>query len=203
MRIANDAGGHPLFVEELARQAALGGSASSDVKLDDAIWSRVAQLDRPARELAELVAVAGKPLPQQVAAAAARLEPGEFQRHAAILRASNLARTSGARWEDAIEPYHDRVLEAVLARLEPLRRSALHEALAIALEASSHSDAETLTVHWREAGNASRAASYAATAGNQALSAFAFDRAASWFGQALELLPQNDDDHRSLRIKSG
>jgi eukaryotic-like serine/threonine-protein kinase len=167
-RIATDASGHPLFVEELARHAALGAAVAGETRLDDAIWARVTQLPQAAREIAELAAVAGKPVPQQVAAAAAHLEPGAFQRGTAVLRASNLVRTSGARWEDAIEPYHDRIREAMLARLTPSRRAALHEALAIAFEAASSSDSETLAVHWREAGNFNRAAAYADAAGDQA-----------------------------------
>ena len=202
-RIATDAAGHPLFVEELARHAALGAIVSGETRLDDAIWARVAQLQTAARDIAELVAVAGKPVPQQVAAAATHLEPSMFQRSAAVLRASNLVRTSGARWEDAIEPYHDRIREAVLARLIPARRVALHEALAIAFEASSSSDPETLAVHWLEAGNAARAAAYAEAAGDQASETYAFERAAAWFEQALELLPLTHASRRSVRIKLG
>jgi eukaryotic-like serine/threonine-protein kinase len=201
--IATEAGGHPLFVEELARHVALGGSARDDVKLDDAIWSRILQLETPTRQMAELVAIAGKPIPQEVAAAAAHVEPAEFNRRAATLRVSNLVRTGGARWSDAIEPYHDRVREAVLAQLEPERRRELHEALAIAFEASSHVDAETLAMHWREAGNSARAAHYAVAAGDQALKTFAFDRAAQWYEQALELLPAELGSRRELRVKLG
>jgi tRNA A-37 threonylcarbamoyl transferase component Bud32 len=206
-RIAAEAGGHPLFVEELVRRAALGGAAAADLRLDEAIWARIVQLEARTREVAELVAVAGKPLPQQIAAAAARLDPAEFPRTLAILRASNLVRTTGAAyvqpWADAIEPYHDRVREAVLARLQPLRRQAMHEALAVAFEASSHLDPETLAMHWREAGNASLAASYAAAAGDQAFRTFAFDRATAWFEQALDLLPESHATRRELRIKLG
>src|SRR5208337_4721742 len=101
---------------------ALGGSARDDVKLDDAIWSRILQLEGPTRKMAELVAIAGKPIPQEVAAAAAQVEPAEFARRSATLRVANLVRTGGARWADAIEPYHDRVREAVLARTAPERR---------------------------------------------------------------------------------
>jgi tRNA A-37 threonylcarbamoyl transferase component Bud32 len=208
--IAAEAGGHPLFVEELVRRAVMGGPAEANLRLDDAIWKRIAELEPRTHEVAELVAVAGKPLPQQVAAAAARLEPGEFPRRVAVLRASNLVRTSGAAyvqpWADAIviEPYHDRVSEAVLARLEPSRRRALHEALAVAFEASSHLDPEALALHWREAGSAARAAEYAVRAGDQAFRTFAFDRATSWFEQALDLLPESDAAaRRGLRVKLG
>jgi eukaryotic-like serine/threonine-protein kinase len=206
-RIAAEAGGHPLFVEELAHRAALGGPAAADLRLDEAIWARVAGLESRTREVAELVAVAGKPLPQNVVAAAARLEPAAFPQRLAILRASNLVRQTGAAyaqpWADAIEPYHDRVGEAVLARLEPLRRRALHEALAIAFEASSDVDPETLALHWREAGNASVAAGYAARAGDQAFRTFAFDRATAWFEQALDLLPEGHPSRRELRVNLG
>ncbi len=190
--IASEAGGHPLFVEELARHVALGGSARDDVKLEG-----------PTREMAELVAIAGKPIPQEVAAAAAHIEPAEFNRRAATLRVSNLVRTGGARWADAIEPYHDRVREAVLAQLAPERRRALHEALAIAFEASSHHDPETLATHWREAGNQARASRYSVAAGDQASKTFAFDRAARWYEQALELLSPDDGTRRDLRVKLG
>jgi tetratricopeptide (TPR) repeat protein len=201
--VAGEARGHPLFLEELTRHVARGGSAKDDVKLDDAIWARVADLDPKARELAEIVVVAGKPLPQQVVAAAARVEPLEFNRFIAVLRAANLVRTGGARWADAIEPYHDRVREAVLAQLTAERKRALHEALANAFQASSQEDAETLALHWREAGNASHASRYAALAGDQAARAFAFDRAAQCYEQALALLPAGHPGRRELRVKLG
>jgi serine/threonine protein kinase len=202
-RIATEGRGHPLFVEELARHVALGRPAQKEVKLDDAIWARIETLDQRTREMAELIAIAGKPVPQEVVAEAARVEPGEFPRRCAVLRASNIVRTGGARWADAIEPYHDRVREAVLARLGPERRRALHEALAVAIEASSHGDAETLAAHWIEAGDRSRAARYVAAAGDQAAKAFAFDRAIDWYSQALELEGPTGIARSALRIKLG
>jgi tRNA A-37 threonylcarbamoyl transferase component Bud32/tetratricopeptide (TPR) repeat protein len=199
--IAVEAGGHPLFVEELAHRVAQSGVVGVHLRLDDVIWSRVAQLDDAARNVAEILAVAGKPLSRQIAAAAARLEPASFQSTAAALRAANLVRTSGARWADSVEPYHDRVREAVVAGMDPERRRVLHEALATAFEDSSLVDAEALAVHWREAGNAPRAADYAERAGHQASRTFAFDRASSWFEQALELLPHDHPQRRELHIQ--
>ena len=202
--IASEAGGHPLFVEELTRHAALGGETRGDVNLDDAIWSRVTRLEPATREMAELVAIAGKPVPQEVIAAAAHFDPTEFTRRAAILRVSNLVRTGGTRWADAIEPYHDRVREAVLAQLDPARRRALHEALAIAFEASSSRlDPETLATHWHEAGNDRRAAAHAIAAGDQATRTFAFERAAQWFEWAVAWLPGDDPNRRTLQTRVG
>jgi eukaryotic-like serine/threonine-protein kinase len=201
-RIAVEASGHPLFVEELARHAALGTTASN-VALDEMIWSRVLGLPPRAREIIELVSVAGKPLPQQVAADAAGLEPASFQQGAAALRASNLIRTGGAGWADTIETYHDRVRETVLERLHADRPQLLHRALARAFEASGTVDPETLAGHFRGAGEAARTAVYVEAAGDQAAAAFAFDQAATWFGEALASLPPRDPRRPTLHIKLG
>jgi serine/threonine protein kinase/tetratricopeptide (TPR) repeat protein len=194
-RIAQEASGHPLFVEELVRHVALGGSTEHEhdvkVKLDEAIWSRIAQLEPETRRIAEVIVTAGKPLPQGVVETVAALEPADFHRRVAVLRASNLVRTGGARRGDAIEPYHDRVREAVLAHLEPKPRRSMHEALALAFETSGQEDPETIAMHWREAGNARRAAKFTIEAGNLARRAFAFERAAQWYEQAAAILEQN------------
>ncbi len=201
VRIAREAGGHPLFVEELARHVGVSRGATSEVVLDDAIWGRVSKLDPVVRSMAELLAVAGKPVPLGVIGTAARCEPAEVTPGVAALRAAKLVRMGAARSADTIEPYHDRVREAVLAKLDAERRRALHQQLAIAFESSSHHNPETLATHWRGAGDASRAAVYAATAGDQAFRAFAFDRAASWYEQAFELTDGNAADRRALRAK--
>jgi tetratricopeptide (TPR) repeat protein len=202
-QIATEGGGHPLFVEELARHVGLGRPSAESGMLDGAIWSRIAQLEPQTRAIAEIVAVAGRPLAQEVVAEAAGIEPAKFNRMVAILRASNLVRTGGSRWVDAIEPYHGRIGEAVLTRLEPARRRALHEALALAFEARSHMDPETLALHWREGGNASRAATYAVAAGDYASRTFAFDRAAQWYEQALDLLDEGHPTRRELHVRLG
>jgi serine/threonine protein kinase len=202
-QLVAEAGGHPLFLEELARHASLGQETHREVKLDDAIWTRVRDLEPAARTVAEIVAVAGKPLATEVVAAAANLEPGELARRTATLRAANLVRSGGGRWSEAIEPYHDRVREAVLAQLDPERTRRVHEALAIAYEAGSHKDVETLAAHWHGAGNAARAAHYGELAGDEARSALAFDRAARWYDEALALVPDAPAARRGLCVKMG
>src|SRR5262249_7286972 len=67
--IAEEAKGHPLFIDELVRHAQeTAGKARGEVKLEDALWARVLRLEAPVRTLVELVAMAGGPLPQDVAA---------------------------------------------------------------------------------------------------------------------------------------
>src|SRR5262249_8581047 len=163
--IARAAEGHPLFITELVRHARAGpmpGDGSADARflpelqLEEALWSRIERLRVDARRLVELLAVAGGPLTLTVAAQAAGLEPGEFTRHAATVRAANLVRTSGVRRTDAIAPYHDRVRAAALTHLSPETQREWHERLAVALESTG--DAEARASHWRAAGQPERAA---------------------------------------------
>ena len=120
-------------------------------------------------------------------ARAASADFDDFARRISQLRVINLVRIGGARRLDAVEPYHDRVREAVLGSLAPDRRQGLHERLALSLEGAERADAETLAVHWRGAGKAERAARYAITAAEEAAAAVAFRRAARLYQLALEL----------------
>ncbi|HTM21426.1 MAG TPA: AAA family ATPase, partial [Kofleriaceae bacterium] len=177
--IAAEAGGHPLFIDELIRHALLGGRPGR-LDLDDALWARISKLDDGERRVLTLCAVAGAPLAQEVAARAAELALGELQRLVAVLRVANLVRTRGPRPTDTIEAYHDRV-------------RAGHERLALALETAEHPDAEALALHWHEAGRPDQAARHALVAAEQAAAALAFDRAARLYQIAVELAPAGTD----------
>jgi len=159
--IASEASGHPLFIDELALHAAAGHDTTK-LLLDDALGARIAQLDPAAQRVTELVALALAPLTQDAVAAAAAMTPGELAPIVSLLRASNVVRTSGVRVTDRIEPYHDRVRQAVLRRIDPDTRRARHEALATVIAARQPRGAEGLAVHWREAGHPAIAAKYAA-----------------------------------------
>ncbi len=181
--IARESRGHPFFIGELARQA---GSRDATVPtLQEAIWSRVAKLDEPARRILELVAVARAPIAEQVAAEATALDFGEFIREATALRTQNLLRMSGTGRGDVVEAYHDRIVAAVLAHLDGDALRTRHEQIALAMEASG--DPEALAMHWRGAGRPERAATHAVAAADQAITTLAFDRAARLYRLALEL----------------
>ena len=113
--IADEAGGHPLFIDELVRHSARTATGAAPLRLDDALWARVARLERRRAQLLELVAVAGAPLAAGDRARRRRrrrLRPSSREQ-VALLRVAHLVRTAGQRGDDAIEPYHDRVREAV------------------------------------------------------------------------------------------
>jgi eukaryotic-like serine/threonine-protein kinase len=201
-RTAKEAQGHPLFIDELVRRAREPGQPER-LRLDDALWARIQRQDEAARHLLEIVALAGAPLVQETAAAAAALELDELARVEAALRGANLARTSGPRPSDLIECYHDRVREAIVARLSPERRRELYGKLAAALELTARGSPEELSVSWREAGDLDKAAWYAAEAAARAADVLAFDRAARLYRQALELKPLEGAGGRALQVALG
>jgi tetratricopeptide (TPR) repeat protein len=185
--IAREAGGHPLFIDALVRHAVIAGTKTSGSRLEDALWARVAALAPGPQRVMQILAVAGKPVTQEVLADAVGGDRAELGRHVSLLRVAHLASIAGARASDTIEPYHDRVRSAVLANLAPDVLAACHRALAIALERAPRRDAEALVRHWREGGDAAHAARYAVVAGDEAAGALAFDRASALYETAIEL----------------
>jgi hypothetical protein len=217
--VADEAEGHPLFIETLVRFGALAAAARPGMRLADVLWARVSALDEPARQLLFVVAVAGWPLSPELAVRMAVLPTGELDIAMAQLRQARLVRLADGPDKGAIEPYHDRVREAVLHNLDAETRKRCHRALASGLLAmgaadrggegllpqgesaatDAHkpprasnvfSDAEAIAVHLHGAGELSQAAHYMAEGADRAAAAFAFDRAARLYRQALELHAQ-------------
>ena len=124
--IAAEAGGHPMFIDELVRHMSAEGSTPSSRRLDDAISARIERLDDSARGLVEICSVHGGPLAQGVAARATECELAALGAHVRKLRIASLVRSSGALGTDTVEPYHDRIREAVVAHMEPKSRASCH-----------------------------------------------------------------------------
>jgi predicted Ser/Thr protein kinase len=203
--IARETQGHPLYISELVRYAATrGSSADGDtaIRLDDAIRARIAELPVEARAIVDVLAVAGEPLPLDIVRDVVDLEPGLVQRSAAMLRVAHLVRGG---LDGAIEPYHDRVREAVRDGMADDKRLALHKRLAYALEASplARSRPELMLVHLDVAGEHARAAEVAVAAAQRAVTAGAFDQAAGLFGLALRSGHLDPVRSRALRIAMG
>jgi tetratricopeptide (TPR) repeat protein len=166
------------------------------------VRARVLALPEAARRLLEVVAVAGQPLEAEIADSAAGL--GDDTSALTVLRAGHLVRARGSAERQEIEPYHDRIREAVVARIAPEALAGYHRRLAAALEASGRADSEQLALHYQEAGLAERAAEFAVLAAERAVQTLAFDRAARLYRMALELEPARDaHSRRALTVKMG
>jgi eukaryotic-like serine/threonine-protein kinase len=195
-RIAYEAAGHPLFIDELVRQnvEAIGQSAA-DVTLDSVLWARVEALAPQARTLVHLVAVARGSLPLRVLTRAARQTLAEVSTLATLilLRNEHLLELDGTSATSHARAYHDRINAATLLHLPKERRAELHAALAQALEVEPERDPEQLAVHWREAGDSEAAAGYALAAAGRAAAGLAFEQAASLYQMALDSWPSHPD----------
>jgi len=194
-----ESAGNPLFVEELVRwtQESEEPEREDAVRLDDVLRSRIDALDAGARGLLETVAISGRPMARRLAYAAAGLKESDQAEIQALL-GGRLLRTGGGDETTLLEPFHDRIREAVLLDLAGPTLRSRHLALAKAMEALGSGDAETLTEHFCGAGQLERAGVYAVTAARQAVAASAFGRGATLYRLALRLRPEGDD-RRTLR----
>jgi hypothetical protein len=216
--LISDAGGHPLFLREIARHAVVTDGAAAP-RLDDALWQRINALEPAARQLLVLTAVAGQPTAQAAVAdallAADGTRPAEqtgrnyssnFARVAdqiGELRHASLICTTGSHPNDTIEPYHDRIRETVLIHLEASERQRTHLLLAGALERAGTRDAEALAHHFQQGGARELAYGYSVAAADQAASALAFDRAARLYRRSLDLATPGAAATGDLRRKLG
>jgi tetratricopeptide (TPR) repeat protein len=198
--VAVEAAGHPMFIEALVRHRLEHPDANGTVRLDEALVARSETLGPEARRLLDFVCVAGGPVQQEVCAHAAGVPFGDFVSQVATLRSASLVKTHGARRADAVEPYHDRVRESVVARLGAEERRDLHARLGKALEDSGGADAEVLAHHFHEGGDPRRAGRYATRAADQAQAAYAFERAARLYRLALELDAGTPAQKRRLQL---
>jgi hypothetical protein len=105
-RIAEEAGGHPLYVAELVCHAVMVGDAKrAPIRLGDAIRARIENHDAPARHVLEIAAISASPLSTKTLRLAAAMEVGEFERVTSTLRAANLLRSTTLT--PSIESCHD------------------------------------------------------------------------------------------------
>ncbi len=187
--ICREARGRPFLVRELCdiptpRAASRG--AAAEVSVDALVRARVASLPEGSRRLLEVLSVAGRPVDRAAAQKAA--ETGDDGPSAyLLLRATRLVRSRDAGGRDELEPYHDRIGEAVAAGLSPERRAECGRRLAAALEGTDHTDPETLATYYLDGGDRARAAALILVAAAAAAGSLAFDGAARLYRQARDL----------------
>ena len=201
-RVAEEAGGVPLFIAELAIHTQTTASPDSrPVSFIELVRRRIAQLPDNARELVELAAVSGEPISQRVAATSLAAAPESLGRAIRHLRTVNLMQAAGGRATDRVECYHTRIRECVRAQLPRERVRACHRQLALALEQWSEGSNAQLARHWKGAGEEERAAEHARAAAEEATRQFDFHRAARFYRMALAPgAVGSAEERRSLRV---
>ncbi len=185
--IVREAAGNPFLLEQLSHYAMMSErAATAGITLATMIDERIKQLPPGSRQFLDTLAVAGRPVNQDVAVSATGLyyEPTELLN---ALRAAQFVRSGGTGY--SIELYHDRIGETLVSLLAPDARRQIHRRLAQAIEARGLDDPEALYEDYLGAGEEDRAALHAEAAARKAASALAFDRAALYYRRAIELRP--------------
>jgi serine/threonine protein kinase len=202
MRIVEETGGHPLFIGELVRYAAADSRAATrQLRLEEAIWARVSQLQPAAIDVLKFLAVAVAPLPEGLIYAAAGLEASNFHRTISALRVRHLVRVS-AFANGSLEVYHDRVRQSVSAQIGDGERVLLNERCAAALESSGIAVLPEILIHHLEgARKFDRAARKALEAAERAQAGLAFDQAARLYEAALRLAQWSESESRQILLR--
>jgi eukaryotic-like serine/threonine-protein kinase len=200
--LVREAGGHPLFLIELARST--DGHATGSSSLGELIARRVRALPASAVALLQAAAIAARPMPAAQLASVAGLDGlgSELLR----LRAERLLRVRRVGPEESavVEPYHDRVRAAVIAAIDAPAQRRIHAALAAQLETTGRpGDLEPLVEHCLGAGDGPRAARHAARAAVAAEEALAFHRAGELYRVALEHGDLGGAERRALLRRAG
>ena len=214
-----EAAGHPLFLAELARAAREGRFDRHAGALLDVLRDRIGQHDQIERDFLEMAAIAGAPMPYQIIARAAGLDVGECHARIGRLKVAQLLRVSLVGDDRCVEPYHDRVREAVMERLreDPARpvelRLRLGRALLDAAPDSALRGRIFIIVQHLNAARAllsdpeerRRHAELNLLASREARLATAYDRARAYAGIGLELLGETGRDsafevYRDLQV---
>jgi eukaryotic-like serine/threonine-protein kinase len=201
--VAEQAGGNPFFIRELARgerslpSDAAAPSLAQLVVLDEHVLKRKQQLRSEASLVLDLVCVAGRPVELTVLVQATAL--GAVADTASrSLTAARLARHSVRRGTACLEPYHDRVREPIVRALDEATRRALHERLSDAIIALGMDVPEALVGHLEAAGKRAEAYQHALVCAARAMSSLAFERAAALFARCVSLCVGSDAERREL-----
>ena len=202
-RIAHEAAGNPLFIDELARYMRNHSQLSSGMtELAEVLYKRIAVLPEAARRLLEVISVAGQPLDRQVARSLARLE-GDEQAALALLRNELLVRQSSDANYEGIETYHARIRETVVARMDEDHRVGMHSDLAHALSEREGVDPELVARHYIAAKLPGDAVPFLWRAAEHATEALAFERAAQLWEMVLEYGEWSSEQRRDVSARRG
>jgi serine/threonine protein kinase len=186
--IVHEAGGSPFLLEQLTHYGMMNErAATAGITLSTMLDERIRQLPYGSRQFLDTLAVARRPVNQDVAVSAAELH-GDALKVLSALRTAQFVRSGGTGY--GVEIYHDRIAETLASSLADDERRQIHRRLAQALEARGLDDPEALYEDYLGAGEEDRAAVHAEAAARKAASALAFDRAALYYRRAIELRPK-------------
>ena len=207
-RLADAAGGNPLFLEELAASIAEGATGRDQIPpgITAIIASRIDALPVPERRIVRHASVVGKIFWRgaltgesdvQLDAVLSALEYRD------LIRREPASRIAG---DEEFSFKHMLIREVAYSTLSRAIRRERHAAVAGFIEGAASDRvaewASLLAHHWREAGDDTRAVEYLLLAADTASRGWAKGEAVSQYSAALELIPDSDHDRRqAIRLK--
>ena len=207
-KIAGDAEGNPLFVEELVAAAGTKGIPET---LRDLMLARFASLDDDARHLVTVAAVIGARAPRAWLSIASGLDgPRARTATRAVADAGVLVADEGGGYEFR----HALLRQAVLDDLLPDDRVELHRAVAQALSDNGEcavgvDRVAELAHHWDAAEDASLALRWLVAAARQAQATYAseaafeaYERALVWWDAVVNAAEVAGTDHAALLLEA-
>lgn len=195
--IVREGAGNPLLIAQMVRYAEPGRPEPAGLSVQAMILRRLAGLPNAARKLLEAVALADQPLPQSTIQRAAGVDADDFS-GAWTLLSERLVRTSEHGGRKEMECYHDKIREAVVARMDAGLRREWHLRLAHALEHQGGVEPALLATHFAGADDSEKTTHYARIAAEAAHFALAFDRAAAFYRMMLEHGKQPPEERRAV-----
>ena len=196
-RLAEEAQGNPFLIRELADFG--GGMELGGLALRSAVAQHAELLSEQARRVLEVLVVAGRRLDIGLASRAA--DVGQtFEAAVMLLRSQHLIKAADSRGQQ-IEPYHDRIREAILQGLSRETLAERHRDLVRGLESTPDPDSAILAFHLEGAGEGQRATELYLQAARAAEASLAPLNAASHYAKAVELTKE-DDPQRQVALEA-
>jgi DNA-binding CsgD family transcriptional regulator/tetratricopeptide (TPR) repeat protein len=193
--------GNPFFTEQLMAVALATGAAEGGPPVPTALSARLAGLlaaragrcAGEARAVLDALAVAGRPLGEDLLGAVTGLDAGAVRRGLRELAVARLL-ADGTTPQGGHRPRHALLAEVVAAGLLPGERVLLHERTAGALEAADGKAlAGEAAGHWQAAGRPAEELLARVAAAGAAERVFGYAQAATHWQRAIELWPEVPD----------
>jgi len=206
--VVRSAEGNPLFIEELAASLAEGtGSASAQLptSVRAIVAARLDALPTDERSVLIDASVVGRVFWR--GAVARMAERDDLSRLLGSLEERDLVRreaVSRIQGDQQFAFKHALIHEVAYQRLPRAARRERHSAVAAYLEETTGDVGQTteaLAHHWREAGQPERAVDCLLVAAEQAGRGWAKAHALALYSAALELLPEDDERRRPIRMR--
>ncbi len=189
-RVASAAGGSPFIIRHVAGEVVTTrGADAATTSPSELIARQLARASTPVQRLVHILSLAARPLPEDVAARAAGLDPSELRPLMHAAERSRLvvgSRHGGARHVEAV---HARIREEVARSLDAVTTRACHRKIADSFVVYGQREPEILLPHLLGADDRPGASAAAAQLAERAERAFAFERAAELYGIILGLDP--------------